>query len=592
MNRAALPGLIMVAALLLSGCAYFNTYYLARKNYDKATLGHPYVIESTDASQPQFFTQTITYSKKLLAQYPKSKWVDDAYLLWARALLGRDDPIEAVNMLNAFNTRFPRSPVKPEATFYLGVATRRAHRPADALAALDEFLASSPRHELVPYALLEKSRALFALDRRVESAGAAGQLIDQYPNTPLMRSARIARSDALFADGQFEKARDDFKELGLAATDDEQRFLFLLREADCVEGARDYDREITLLRDALAHELEPVVTKTTTASGAVVETAPSGPGTDRWGRLRLRVGTAYLLSGRVPQALGEYRAVAESYPRTPLAAESQYRIGYAYETAGDDFDKARAEYGKVKDQAAASSFTKDAVTRLANLDRLSSLGAATGRDSTERKAEAAFMRAELYLFTHDRPDRALDQYRQIEKDFEGTPWGGKALNAQAWLLRRKLNRPAEADSLLWVVIHRYKATEAQLAARDYLEAEGEAVPDSLIVRPVARADTARVAAADTLRLTPPPSVTPRLGANVGGAIRGAVGDSLAPGLPGLPGMPPRGLANPRMPAGLADDSLRFMMPPSPPSTRPDSMAHHAARDTVSSAPPDTTKRRP
>ena len=43
---------------------------------------------STQPQSQQAYNKSIEYSKKLLAQYPKSKWVDDAYLLWARALLG------------------------------------------------------------------------------------------------------------------------------------------------------------------------------------------------------------------------------------------------------------------------------------------------------------------------------------------------------------------------------------------------------------------------------------------------------------------------------------------------------------------------
>jgi hypothetical protein len=82
----------------------------------------------------------------------------------------------------------------------------------------------------------------------------------------------------------------------------------------------------------------------------------------------------------------------------------------------------------------------------------------------------------------------------------------RALNAQAWLLSRKLDRKAEADSLFWRVVREYPGTEAQLAARDYLEATGQSVPEKLIVRPkreaAARADSA---------LTGPPATTPRLG---------------------------------------------------------------------------------
>ena len=59
------------------------------------------------------------------------------------------------------------------------------------------------------------------------------------------------------------------------------------------------------------------------------------------------------------------------------------------------------------------------------------------------------------------------------------------------MLSRKLDRAREADSLFWIVVHEYPATEAQLAARDYLEGEGIEVPDNLIERPQVIVDPAR-----------------------------------------------------------------------------------------------------
>src|SRR5262249_21676617 len=71
-------------SLLLSSCAYYNTYYLARKYYFKGTEGLPYTIEKPLTPHTQEFSKTIDYAKKLISQYPKDGLVDDAYLLWAR----------------------------------------------------------------------------------------------------------------------------------------------------------------------------------------------------------------------------------------------------------------------------------------------------------------------------------------------------------------------------------------------------------------------------------------------------------------------------------------------------------------------------
>ena len=64
-----------------------------------------------------------------------------------------------------------------------------------------------------------------------------------------------------------------------------------------------------------------------------------------------------------------------------------------------------------------------------------------------------------------------------------------------------------ADSMNWRVIHEYPATEAQIAARDYLEAAGQTVPDSLIKFPVPKVPERDT----TATLTPVPANTPPLG---------------------------------------------------------------------------------
>ena len=95
LRRAAasrLPAWALVAALALlsSSCAYYNTFYLAKRYYTTATAGLPYAVDKQTGAQTGNFQKSIDYSKKLIAGHPKSKWVDDAYLLWAQALLGKN----------------------------------------------------------------------------------------------------------------------------------------------------------------------------------------------------------------------------------------------------------------------------------------------------------------------------------------------------------------------------------------------------------------------------------------------------------------------------------------------------------------------
>jgi tetratricopeptide (TPR) repeat protein len=548
---------LIAGALLTTSCAYYNTFYLARKYYERGAGTLPYPVEKATAQASNEYKRSIDYSKKLLSQYPDSKWVDDAYLLWARALLGRDDPLETVNLLEGFASRFPDSDLRDEARFYLGVGYQQSRKYLQALSELDTFLVRAPRHDLVPFAHLERSRALFSLERFEEAAAAAGEIVTSHPKSGLQHQAYTARAEALLRNGDHVEARQDFQVLGERSRTDDERLGYVLREADCLEAARDFDAELALLENALAYEIEPVRPD----SGAIRLPGQQMAGFDRFGRILMRIGTAQLLAGRLDDALASYRRIVEVYPKTALGAEAQYRIGYAYETVGDDFALARVEYDRVKDQTGASGFGLQALQRSQNLARLEQYRSAAG-DSAASRSDAGFVLAEQYLFQTERPERALEEYRKLAQEFAGTAVAAKALTAEAWVLARKLDRQAEADSVLWVVVREYPATESQLAARDYLERSGHVVPSSLIRMP------------EPPPPPPPPAPAPAAIAPVDSVL----------GPEGAPRRPPFA------PTGQAADSLRQRMFERMPFAQ-DSM-RFAPGDSVRFAPADTLPRIP
>lgn len=569
-GRAVLGAVLL--GLLSSSCAYYNTFYLAKKYYFRATEGQPYEVDRQGSPQAANYSKSIEFAKKVMSSYPKSKWVDDAYLMWAKSLIGRDDPLQTVNMLQDFTSRYPGSPVRDEARFFLGVALRQGRKYAPAVEALDGYLAAQPKGELAPYAHLERARALVSLERYGEAADAAGHVLNDFPKSVLVDRARLARAEARFKQGDFKGAREDFRVIGSEAPSDELRFQYLLREADCLEAGREYDAELALLREALSHEQPPAPAANTTTVGQATVITQVAQGADRYGRLSLRIGTALLLNGKLEDGLQQYRNVIQDYPRSNLSAEAQYRIGYAYETVGDDFDRAVIEYNAVKEQAANSAFGTQAQQRLANLDRIKQYRTGSGADSLEKRAEAGFLVAEQYLFQLDKPERALEEYRRVGDTYPGTPVAGRALNAQAWVLSRKLGRTAEADSLFWKVVHEYPGTEAQLAARDYLEQTGQRVDEKLIVAPKVVAPPPP----DTTALTPPPGQTPTLAPPPGGVVGpGAVQDSVlrarmfGGGRPrgGLAPGPIDSLARSRFPAAYFDSLGHPILPARPDSSR-------------------------
>ena len=95
-RRAGRIVAVLVLAGLTASCAYYNTFYLARKYYMKATNGQPYEVDRDGSTQRVNYNKSGDYAKKLLGVYPRSKYVDDAWLLWAKTFIGTDDPLKAV----------------------------------------------------------------------------------------------------------------------------------------------------------------------------------------------------------------------------------------------------------------------------------------------------------------------------------------------------------------------------------------------------------------------------------------------------------------------------------------------------------------
>ncbi len=574
---------LLALAAFASSCAYYNTFFLARRYYSKATNGQPYELERAGGGTVQHYTRSIDYSKKVIGQYSKSKWVDDAYLMWAKNLIGREDPLQTINMLRNFSDQFPKSELRAEAEFYLGLAYRNARKYTLAVNAFDNFIGQTNKHPLLPYAHYERSRALMSLQRYAEAADAAGEVLKRWPKHLLADRALRQRAEARLQQGDWLAAREDFKTIGRRAVSDADRFDFFMREADCLESAREFDQALALLRNELSHTPPPP---------APVPGQLPPAGSDHFGRLTMRAGTVLVLSGKFDAGIAEYRKVLQDYPKTAIAAEAQYRIGYAYEAIADDFERAQQEYALVKDQFGVSNFTTQAQARSDDLVRIAQFRRGGGADSLEKVAEAGFLVAERFLFQLNKPERAIEEYARVVADYPKTAVAGRALNAQAWVLRRKLDSPGRADSLNWRVVHEYPATEAQLAARDYLEAEGHVVPDSLIKMPVPKAPAA-IDSAIAAPLTPVPANTPPLGFGPGAMSHedslawqrtrarmgptpgdttmmndmrrmypgdprfgpGGVGrDSL--GRPVYPGMPRGGLPPGTVPPGVTPDSTR------------------------------------
>src|SRR4051812_32218526 len=105
------PGiLVSIALLCFSGCAYYNTFYLAKRYYKDAHKEQEKSVSGAiSPGAATRYDQVIHQCLKVITEYPKSKWVDDALYLMGASLYGKGDYAGAIHRLDELETRFPKS---------------------------------------------------------------------------------------------------------------------------------------------------------------------------------------------------------------------------------------------------------------------------------------------------------------------------------------------------------------------------------------------------------------------------------------------------------------------------------------------------
>jgi TolA-binding protein len=531
----------------MAGCAYYNTFYHAKKYYKQAEKAEQVAIATGKPARQasDLYKQSIDKCKKVIEDYPDSKWQDDAHLLMAKAYYGRGDYLSAERTLKKFPQRFSDSDLYDEAMYWRGLTAYAQAEYPEARLIWEELLARIPD-------LKEREEVEFYLaqakwyEGRDEAADAFRAFLEKYPRGDHAASARLDLGGLLMDQGKYAEAEEVFTEVAdhgkeeadrldaqlylgeaLEAQDRHEEALELyvetalaldpdvfkyrmsnqeraaLRESQAAAAEAAHQDSIRLAQELAASDstggaavpppqqgVDPFAPNPTTAAQAQNQRRTSvrrnlaDPRDQKIAQVMLREGSATAKLGRPFEAIEIFEQVIFEFPRSPYAAEAQYRIGYMYEVQLEDFGQAQVAYNEVPKQG-ASSFREDAARRAKNLNTVKSLLAQSASDSLSQAASAAaearFMRAELYLFQQENPEKALGEYRGIESEFSGTDHAAKAGLAVAWVTGHSLGDSLMALEKYKEVADAYPNTEfGRRAARVLYGPEKEPEPEEFV----------------------------------------------------------------------------------------------------------------
>ena len=517
--------ILLAFAYVVLGCAYYNTFYNARKAFEEgerirlnqqnpdggipplAAASYELAIENAGlvlrdhsgsslvddalvligdarAIQGQH-VQAIKRYEQVLRLFPDSELVAHCLFSLGRSHFGAGDPVQADELLDRFIREYPGSDRSPDAYMLRGRIAFDGGRYEEAVARFEAFLATHPGDDRQEEALYYIARSSLELNRFDVARELFEQVIGQARTKTLRYQAGFMMGESLRREGQHGAALEVFE--SLLAQRDYARYRpeVMLAMAACLVGLG---------------EVEAAVYRYVTIASEFEDDRDYG---EEVSQAMYELAELYRNTGRLERAERQY---ADALRRSPRA----YWVG----------EEAERKNRAIRELRRLNGNLENMLNGLASMKAREDGGpnhASNVAGLMENVAGIRFQLAEHYLFQLDMADSASSQYRAIENESGDPSIAARAAFARAWILDEVLDDPAQANSVYDTITEQYAGTDHAVEAAIALSRpiEGELPEERLfseaerLLFEADRPDSARGLYEQVLRRYPDGEFAPR-----------------------------------------------------------------------------------
>lgn len=445
--------------LALPGCAYFNTFYFAKKWYSEAeTVRKKSETDKLPQEAEDKYKQSIEQCKKVVRDHPRSRWADDAIYLMGACFYGKREYEQALGTFDDLLANFPDSKFAPWAHYMKGLCYYERRDYPAMETSFAETLERVPKFERKDDILFTLAQAAEKSRDRGEAVRRYRELVRQYRGSEQSDEALLHIGALYFDASDYDSAEICYDELARLTRKDKYYQEAQIRRAETLGRLGRSEDAVTLLRPLL-----PKDEKQSRISGEF----PA--------RVRISWARAENDLGRHDKALDLLRGAVSLYPASNYATEAQFQVGYTYEVYMDSLESAKKAYDQAAKMSAKSVFKEQAQHRLNDLNQLQELTTSVSDSSNadqENQATASLKIAELYLFSQNRVPDALAKYREVVRDFPATKVAPRAAYGVGWIRLKEMEGERDSAFVDFAdLIRAYPASRQAHAALDLLIAE-------------------------------------------------------------------------------------------------------------------------
>ncbi len=454
--------LLIIFGLLGSGCVYYNTFFLARKNY---RLAEQKRLRSTSDELPSeaksYYDVTITKSSKVLAFYPETKWVDDALFLLGMCFYRTGEYTKAIRKFDELTEAFPESEYGAEAHYWRTLCIYEVGEFDAALERLKELSSEGIYAERSTFMMAE---LFYEQGDFISAKEAYLSYLTAYPGGEFESLAHLRLANIAFSFEKYGRCIEEARQISESRLTPAEFFSSRMLIGEALT-------ELDSLKEALGH---------------YVELRKNDDFFTRWPEVDLRIGDVHYLMTDTTSAIDIWSDVCLDNPRTENSAWGWYKRGDlhldfgAITVAKTEFDSAAAQIksGEVYELALQKS------SSIARLQEFKSIFA-NQSDSVEVDVVGTELAlAEMYLLELGQPDSALSQYNFILENYPEDSLAPKAAYGIGYVYAYSMNDRQMADSAFAELLSNYPESDFAVGGADYFVGRGAAL-DSLGVRTVA-----------------------------------------------------------------------------------------------------------
>ena len=491
----------------ISGCAYFNTFFVTKKYFyrglkqiekEEKSASRKMKGEGNQTAQEKAeerkrrvvgigsFNQCIEKGSKLLEVYPRSKWVDDCLYIIGRAMYYKGDYNDAITKFEELTNLYSDSKFVPEARYWWGMTYIEMERYDKAEEQLREVIDLNAEKKVLNDANLGLAEILYLQERYEEAVESYQNLADNLDKNELKAEAQLMVGECYFELEDYESAAVNFRKALSFSKTQTQKYYSEFNYALSRKNFGDYNEAASVFKKLLE----------------------DGKNVSHFPELRIQIADCLKIEEKFEEAIDIYEDIANIYQKTNFSLEAYYYMGLIYFKEYVDFKKAQESFKKGLEGTPMSEM-KDLVNRklieLDNMDKirenimkedsLKQVAAVelkaemdTARvddkkiqkkemERLETMAKNRFLLGEFYLDEVEVPDSAIVYFNKILNDFQETTFAPKTLLLLYDINNTHYNKTEEAKKYLERLIDDYPQSDYSNSAREKLK-----VPTIVLVK--------------------------------------------------------------------------------------------------------------